>query len=781
MPRYVPGHGPTDAKIMVVGEAPGEKEEYAGRPFVGPAGNELRRMLNEAGILSTDCYFTNVFRFRPDGNEISMFLDRRKKQPGPDWVQYNGAWVLGSVRRHIDDLLAEVQALNPDVIVCCGETALWALTGLESITKWRGSMLRWDIVGNTYNVLPVIHPSAILREWSRRADTVHDLKRVHKRPFIPPSCTFYIDPSFEAIMDTLENIRRAPPGGARRRLVLDIETSAQTIVCVGLSWSKSEAIVIPLGEWTLDQEAAIVNSIVETLRSCDVVGQNLLYDLFMMALWWGHIIEPRFDTMIAQNVLFPGKEKSLDYLASIYCDYYCYWKDDVKDWGPRSLRDLSLWEYNAKDCIYTYEIHEVQERALKEVGLSEQFEFQMSLFTPTLRSMLTGVRLDGSLRTDIKSKLEEGLEQRTRRLEYIVGEPVNPHNSHQLRKLFYEDLRRVIDGRHSVLNIPIQKHRKTGRPTLNDDALDALAVHEPLLERPIRLIQEARTMRVLLSTFIEKNGPDNRFYCGLNPAGTKTFRFSSSANPLGWGTNGQNIPKWEPDEDEFHRSLPNIRDMFVADEGHVLVSMDLVKADLHVVVWESGEEELAEMLANGVNIYKAAAGVIGMPYKKAKSFIHGTNYGGSYRTMARTQKITEKEARAAQDAWFKKYPGIRRWHKRVEEQLLNTHSVSNMFGYRIIFFDRVDGLLPEALAWIPQSTVACVINRVWRRLVETAPEVNVLLQVHDELLMQVREEDLESAVEKIKEASKVVVPYPNPLTIPSELKVGKRWGKMETL
>jgi len=173
-----------------------------------------------------------------------------------------------------------------------------------------------------------------------------------------------------------------------------------------------------------------------------------------------------------------------------------------------------------------------------------------------------------------------------------------------------------------------------------------------------------------------------------------------------------------------------------------------------------------------------------IPFKKerqlAKSFIHGTNYGGGARTMAAAAGVSVHQADRFQHIYFSRYPGLRDWHHRVEDQLRRRRYVENAFGYRRYYFDRVDGLLPEALAWIPQSTVANVIDRAWVNIYEQAPEIQVLLQVHDSLAGQFPTVLKEPCLRRMQELSQIVVPYPDPLIIPVGIKCSNvSWGDCE--
>lgn len=150
--------------------------------------------------------------------------------------------------------------------------------------------------------------------------------------------------------------------------------------------------------------------------------------------------------------------------------------------------------------------------------------------------------------------------------------------------------------------------------------------------------------------------------------------------------------------------------------------------------------------------------------------------------MAKHVGVTTHEADRAQKIWFGAHPGIHKWHRRVEEQIRRFHMIENQFGYRWYIFDRIEGLLPEALAWVPQSHTACVINRIWMNLYKNAPQIEVLLQVHDSLAGQYPIHLREQCRAALRLHSRVVIPYPDPLIIPTGLKCSTvSWGDCESV
>jgi DNA polymerase-1 len=234
--------------------------------------------------------------------------------------------------------------------------------------------------------------------------------------------------------------------------------------------------------------------------------------------------------------------------------------------------------------------------------------------------------------------------------------------------------------------------------------------------------------------------------------------------------------------------LPNIRKLFIPDPGYIICDTDLDRADLQVVVWEANDDDLKSKLREGADIHlENAKDIFGERAAKekrplAKAGVHATNYYASPRTLARALGITIKEAEYFQSRWFAAHPGISDWHDSVEASLRASRSVRNPFGFRRYYFDRIDAVLPEALAWIPQSTVAIVTNQGIKNLYHNVPAVDILLQVHDSVVWQIKKALFNFRLKEIYQALHITIPYPDPLTIPVGLKVSESsWGECKEM
>lgn len=786
--------GPCPARIMIVGEAPGEHEEREGVPFVGFSGQELNRMLQEAGIMRAQCFLTNVVRKRPPQNDISHFFAEKKKDITLQHIQFQGKYCLPVVLDGVELLKREIEMCRPHVIIALGNTALWALTGKWGITSWRGSLMQSALptaLDYQPKVLPTYHPALILRQWTWRGTAVQDLRRAKMHAesptYIPPEYDFVIRPDFGTTVAILEGLIREADKGPLK-LAPDIETRAGHIACIGFAWNKRSALCIPFmcverhsGYWNEDEEFVIIALLrrLMTHKNVDCVGQNFLYDAQYIYRWWCFIPNVKRDTMLAHHSMFSNSQKSLDYLASMYCEHYVYWKAESKDWDPKVGED-QLWEYNCKDCVYTFEVDEGEQHAIQSFSkswpkLPAVHDFQQSLIQPVLETMNRGVRVDVQKRADFALRLFEEISARQAWLYNVIGKELNPKSPKQMQEFFY-----VECGQKPILN------RKTGTLSCDDEALNKIAGREPLLRPVVRKVLELRSLGVFLSTFV--NAPldsDGRIRCSFNIGGTETYRFSSSQNAFGSGLNLQNIPKGGDFGDDLE--LPNIRELFIPDQGYTFFDIDLNAADLRIVVAESKCTPMQQMLDEGLDPYTEIAKEFFKDPKitkkdprrqQFKMLAHGTHYLGSAPTLAANTGLPVADVARTQKWYFEAFPQIKAWQDEFKDQLVRRRYVENIFGYRCYFLDRIEGnVYNQAIAWVPQSTVGCLINRGYRNIFDNLKEVQVLLQVHDSLAGQFKSELTEWAVKRIVEECSIQLPYERPITIPVGIKTSdKSWG-----
>jgi len=241
--------------------------------------------------------------------------------------------------------------------------------------------------------------------------------------------------------------------------------------------------------------------------------------------------------------------------------------------------------------------------------------------------------------------------------------------------------------------------------------------------------------------------------------------------------------------------LPNVRKLLKPDPGHIICEVDLSGADAQVVAWEADDLDLKKAFRDGLKVHaknaidlfgKEIAGDDGRrepTYTNCKRAVHGTNYGASARTLAVTLGWKILQAENFQSRWFSLHPGIRDWHARTEHLLYNGATIRNKFGFRVVYFDRPASLLPEALAWVPQSTVAIVASKGAARIRRYLPWARNCLQVHDSVVFQIPNLRFSpSNMVTLKQLLEIVIPYPDPLIIPWEISISTTtWGETKKM
>lgn len=794
--RRVEGAGPLKAKIVIVGEAPGEEEELEGKPFVGPSGRLLNTMLREAGIRRDECYVTNVCKYRPPGNKIEAWLtDKKKLGVANEWEQRDGRYYSEEIAEGLSELWPTIAAREPSVVVGLGNTALWALSGEWGIMDWRGSEMLIDakgrvaeydgaesrskVEGRAIQFVPTIHPAAILRNWPVRAFAANDLKqRVARRlrdGFERPAFKFNWQPTLPEVLATLANLQGD--------VAVDVETSRGQIVCVGIAWSSRNAMCIPFinegygAYWSALDSQIVVAALQKHLLRPDVnvVGQNFNYDASYFDDNFDFLPRVSFDTLIAQSVLFPGVPRGLGFLSSMYCDWHCYWKDDARDWA--NLRDFDrLFRYNCRDVCATWEAAQNQRKMVARVGLVEQVAERTQYNHAVYDMMDRGVIRDPARTLALDEEIEDALQERKIIICDAAGAPINPTSPVQVSKLLYDQW---------GCRKPARRGKAAGGT--GDEELRQVAAWHPERAAVCTAILEHRSLASMRANFLRaKLDPDGRLRSSFMATGTETFRLTSSKNNFGRGTNLLNLSG--SGTTHSGNKVPNFRCAIVPPSGYTVFDCDLARADLQIVVWEADDADLKEKMRADVDLhYENAKDVFGtreptpVQREKGKKFVHLTNYGGKARTCAIGVGLTVHEADMAQRRWFGAHPGIEKWHKRVDAELVRTRTIVNPFGYKMTFFDRVEGLLPEALAWIPQSTVAIVASKVHmaidRFAFEKGLSAEVWLQMYDSVMGVYKMSEEATILPLLHEATKVVVPYADPLIIPMGLnRSDVSWG-----
>ena len=347
--------------IVFVGESLGESElRLPGHPpLVGPSGAELIRMLGESGIiklshfdrdyihayyresnpayiaaiwdLHPEVYRTNVFNSHPPRNDILYFCgDKSTAIPGYPAL-LKSKYVRREFEYELDRLAEELLTLDPNIVVCLGNTPLWALAGRTGISKIRGTTLLSTHTATDFKLLPTYHPAAVIRDWSIRPTTIADLMKAKRESAYAeirrPPREIWIEPTLDDVRTFIANYVNGCD-----ILSVDIETSGQRITCIGFAPSPAVAIVIPFDDgrteggcyWNTRKDErecwGLVRGVLED-RTIPKLFQNGAYDIsFLLRAYGIRTYGASHDTMLLSHALQPESLKGLGYLGSIYSD-----------------------------------------------------------------------------------------------------------------------------------------------------------------------------------------------------------------------------------------------------------------------------------------------------------------------------------------------------------------------------------------------------------------------------------------------------------------------------
>lgn len=328
--------GRTPNTILLLGEAPGEQEEKLGIPFVGKAGQELDRMLQEAGLSTGAVYKTNVFHTRPRNNDLkSIFLPTQEfKKSFPDspvtspFRMENRVFHLPpSFQSELNRLHEEIETCNPNIIIALGNTALWSLTGRQNISSLRGTVLASSTLSAPRKLLPTYHPAAVLRQWDLRTIVVADLMKAKRQALFPeikrPRRLVTVNPNLLDLENFLSQL------ATTATLAVDIETRNGQITEIGFAPSETSALVVPFIHsynrhyWPSPAAEATALRYCKAILQHPVakVFQNGLYDLqYIWRTWHFTPNNCLHDTMIKHHSLYPELQKGLGFLGSLYTE-----------------------------------------------------------------------------------------------------------------------------------------------------------------------------------------------------------------------------------------------------------------------------------------------------------------------------------------------------------------------------------------------------------------------------------------------------------------------------
>ena len=579
---------------------------------------------------------------------------------------------------------------------------------------------------------------------------------------------------------------------AASEFAFDTETTsvdAQQALLVGLSFAieAGTACYIPVGhdyagapqQLLLDQVLAALKPLLEDPDRAKI-AQNGKYDINVLMRYGINVAGFRYDTMLESYVLnSTASQHNMDALAKKYLGVDTIHYADVAGKGARqiSFSQVGLDEacaYAAEDADVTLRLHQtLWPRLQAEPTLARVFtEIEMPLAPVLARMERTGVLIDGALLRTQSSELGHAMIRLQEEAHAIAGRPFSLDSPKQLAQVLYEER-----------GLPVKVRTPGGQPSTNEEALEELAEADELP----RKILDYRSLAKLKSTYTDKlpeliNPDTGRVHSSFHQAVAATGRLSSSDPNL------QNIPIRTP---EGRR----IRQAFVAPKGWLVLAADYSQIELRIMAHLSGDAGLLRAFKQGQDIHRAtAAEVFGKTpdevssneRRAAKAINFGLIYGMSAFGLGRQLGIGRGEAQDYVDLYFSRYPGVREYMDTTRRKVREQGYVETVFGRRLYLpdiraksFAARQGAERAAINAPMQGTAADIIKRAMiemdRWLSPHEDEIRMLMQVHDELVFEIREDRLSHYRDGIAERMSAAAELAVPLVV--DVGIGANWDE----
>jgi len=567
-----------------------------------------------------------------------------------------------------------------------------------------------------------------------------------------------------------------------------LDTLSANIVGISFAVAPGEAAYLPVAHDYLDapeqlDRKAVLERLKPLLEDQNLfkVGQNLKYDRGVLNNYGIELQGIKFDTMLESYALnsVAGRH-DMDTLASRWLNHKTVTFEEIAGKGKKQLtfNQIALEQaahYAAEDADVTLQLHlKMWSELEKEQGPKEVFEnIEMPLVTVISRIERNGVLIDQAILAKHSQELTTRLAELETKAHELAGEPFNLSSTKQLQTILFEKQ-----------GIKPTKKTPGGAPSTSEEVLAELALDYPLP----KVILEHRGLSKLKSTYTDKlplmiNPLTGRVHTSYHQAVTATGRLSSTDPNL------QNIPVRN---EEGRR----IRQAFIASKGHQILAADYSQIELRIMAHLSQDKGLLSAFSAGEDIHRAtAAEVFGMALDKvtgeqrrsAKAINFGLIYGMSAFGLSRQLNIGAGEAKKYMELYFERYPGVLEYMESTRQQAAAKGYVSTLDGRRLYLPDikasnamRRKAAERAAINAPMQGTAADIIKRAMIAVdgwltPQADPDVKMIMQVHDELVFEVKTSEVEAATIKIRELMENSMQLDVPLRV--DVGVGHNWDE----
>ena len=562
------------------------------------------------------------------------------------------------------------------------------------------------------------------------------------------------------------------------------------LVGVSLATEPGKAVYIPVGHDYMDAPEQVSRDwLLEKLKpilegdSPKKVGQNLKYDAHILRRYGIRLGGILNDTMLASYVFNSvGSRHDMDTLSLHYLNHKTISFEDIAGKGAKQLtfNQIELEKaapYAAEDADITLRLHEVLWKKVEETGSELQSvltDIEVPLISVLCDMEQYGVRIDANLLGKQSQEITEKLAELEKKAFDIAGEEFNLGSTKQLQRIFFEKLQ-----------LPVIKKTPKGAPSTAEEVLHELAHDYPLPD----VILQHRSLSKLKSTYTDKlpkmiNPDTGRVHTSYQQAVAATGRLSSTDPNL------QNIPIRTA---EGRR----VRQAFVPEDGYKIVAIDYSQIELRIMAHLSQDKSLLNAFAEGLDIHRAtAAEVFGCKTeevtdeqrRQAKAVNFGLIYGMSAFGLARQLGIARNDAQHYMDKYFERFPGVLKYMEDTRKQAKEQGYVKTLFGRRLPLPDikasngaRRKGAERAAINAPMQGTAADIIKKAmlqvadWIDTNNCKDDVRMLMQVHDELVFEIKEAKLDDYIKELTAVMENAARLDVPLI--AEAGKGKNWDE----
>lgn len=608
----------------------------------------------------------------------------------------------------------------------------------------------------------------------------------HQRKSMDASATEY-----ETILDecTLDNwIEKLEKSAI---IALDTETTSldpHQAELVGLSFSTEtgKAAYIPFMHSYVGAPAQLpvtptLSKLKEVLEDPErpKTGQNLKFDLAILRRYGISVSGVTHDTMLMSYVLDASSARhDLSTLARKHLNQDTQKFSDIAGTGKNQLTFDQIpletaTHYAAEDADITLQLHHVMSKELEQhENLNNIFaKIELPLMEVLIKTESNGVKIDAEMLRSQSAELASKLMELERQAHQLVGKSFNMNSPSQIQEILYSDL-----------ELPVLKKTPKGQPSTAESVLQELAIMD--YELP-EIILKHRGLAKLKSTYTDKlpaliNPRTGRIHTSYHQAVASTGRLSSSDPNL------QNIPVRT---DEGRR----IREAFVAEPDHLILSADYSQIELRIMAHLSGDEGLMLAFHEGSDVHAAtAAEVFGVEpervddeqRRRAKAINFGLIYGMTAFGLARQLGISQAEAKSYIDIYFERYPGVREYMDRSRENARNNGYVGTLFGRRLNLPD-IRAKNPAVRQYAERTAINAPMQGTAADLIKlamieidqwqskTGSNTKMIMQVHDELVFEVPDKEVSETIDKVREIMCNIAEMKVPLAV--DVGVGANW------